>query len=87
MYYPRLEIDFATVPRAQSDVVLAATDRLQQRIQQTVGDGARLTIQGRTARLEGTATSARAAELAAILASFEPGIDRVDNQLRVPPPR
>jgi hypothetical protein len=85
MYYPRLEIDFATVPRSQSDLIIATTDRLQKRIQQTLGDGARLTIDGRTARLDGIVDSAQAAELAEILVSFEPGIDQVENRLHVLP--
>ncbi|MCR9293855.1 MAG: BON domain-containing protein [bacterium] len=81
MYYPRLEIDFATEPRRQSELSLSTENRLQKRIQQAVGDGVRVDVQGRTARLSGKANSVRAAELAVILAGFEPGIDQVDNQL------
>lgn len=83
LYYPRLEIDFVTLPRSQSELVQAATDRFQKRIQSVLGEDAKLTIQGRTASLEGTAESSQAAELAAIMASFEPGIDRVENKLNI----
>ena len=83
MYYPRLEIEFATIPRGQSELVTAAADRLRDRIQQVAGGDARLTVRGRVARLEGTAQSAQAAELATILAGFEPGIDEVQNALQV----
>ena len=83
MYYPRLEVDFEIVPRSESEMVSVATERLQKRVEQVAGSGVRMVVQGRTARLQGTASSSEAAELAAIMASFEPGIDRVENLITI----
>ena len=83
MYYPRLEIGFDTLSRSESELVSVATDRLQKRVQDVAGNGVRLVIHDRVARLEGIADSMETVELAAIMAGFEPGIDRVENRVVV----
>lgn len=85
MYYPRLELDSASVLPSASPPAPPATNRLRQQIQQVAGAGAVVQVQGRTAVLTGTVATPQAAELAAILASFEPGIDQVRNALQVSP--
>ena len=80
-YYPRLQIAFSVQDSKISTSEVAAEERLYLRIAGVTGNNAQLTLSGRTAILRGTVESARAAELAEQLLSFEPGIDRVQNEL------
>ena len=84
IYYPRLEIGFdASQLTTISISELAADERTLARVVNVTGNTAHLTLSGRTAILRGTVKTARDAELAEQLLSFEPGIDRVQNELRI----
>lgn len=84
IYYPRLEIGFDVKQSASvSPAELAADERMLERVVNITGDTAQLTLAGRTAILRGTVKSAHDAQLAARLLSFEPGIDRIQNELRI----
>jgi len=84
IYYPRLEIAFDVEPSTTiSPAELSADERLLKRVVNVTGDTVQVTLAGRTAVLRGTVNSARDAELAAQLLSFEPGIDRVRNELSI----
>ena len=76
MYYPRLELDFETMPRQVSPDV-------SDRVAQFSGGNARVTMTGSTAILRGQVDTIRTSELLVQLLSFEPGIDRVKNELLV----
>ena len=86
IYYPRLEIGFDVKPSTSvSPDALSADERLLARVVQVTGDTVQLTLAGRTAILRGTVKSVRDAELAEQLLSFEPGIDRIQNDLSIVP--
>ena len=84
MYYPRLEIDFET---ASSQGALnregPASIDTSDRVAQFSAGNATITMSGTTAILRGTVNSVRTSELLVQLLSFEPGIDRVKNELFV----
>lgn len=84
IYYPRLEIAFDVEPSTTiSPAELSADERLLKRVVNVAGDSVQVTLAGRIAILRGTVKSAHDAELAAQLLSFEPGIDRVQNELSI----
>ena len=84
MYYPRLEIDFE---KASSQGALyregPASVDTSDRVAQFSAGNAVITMSGTTAILRGTVNSVRTSELLVQLLSFEPGIDRVKNELKV----
>ncbi len=82
LYNPRLTLGFqapavnSTGQAAHLQDVLASSPHLSaNRIE--------VSLEGRTAILRGEVLSAKDRDLAQILASFEPGISAVDNQLRI----
>lgn len=81
LYYPRLELGFTLPAPAIAPREVAASQRMLDRVYGVAGESAVLTVAGRTAILRGTVDSARAAELAEQLLSFEPAIDYVQNEL------
>jgi hypothetical protein len=86
MYYPRLTLDrdiFGTSQVASQVTAVPAPAQIQKRIADIAGANTEVFIAGGIAILRGTADSERAAELASTILSFEPGVDRVDNQLTV----
>ena len=84
MYYPRLEIDFKKA-FPQADVLREgpASVNISDRVAQFSDGNAIVTMSGTTAILRGTVNSVRTSELLVQLLSFEPGIDRVKNELVV----
>lgn len=84
MYYPRLEIDFekASSPGELHREGPASVDT-SDRVAQFSAGNATITMSGTTAILRGTVNSVRTSELLMQLLSFEPGIDRVKNELIV----
>ncbi len=84
MYYPRLEIDFEKA-FPQADVLREgpASVNISDRVAQFSDGNAIITMSGTTAILRGTVNSVRTSELLVQLLSFEPGIDRVKNELVV----
>ncbi len=83
LYYPRLEIAFDTDVSEPSPELVTLKTRIGERVASVVGEGAQLTYEGRTATLSGSVTSQHAAQLAEQLLRFEPGIDRVENNLQI----
>ncbi len=85
MYYPRLEIDFRTTASQSEPIVEGpASQDVSDRIAQVSGGNARVTMAGNTAILRGQVNTVRISDLLVQLLSFEPGIDRVKNELVVP---
>lgn len=82
MYYPRLEIDFAT-SASQGELLQEgpASIDTSERVAQVSKGNAIVMMSGTTAILRGTVNSVRTSELLVQLLSFEPGIDRVKNEL------
>ena len=88
MYYPRLEIDFETTESQNERLVegLAegpASQDVSDRVAQFSGGNASVRMAGSTAILRGRVNTIRTSELLVQLLSFEPGIDRVKNELLV----
>jgi len=88
MYYPRLEIDFETTESQNERLVegLAegpASQDVSDRVSQFSGGNASVRMAGSTAILRGRVNTIRTSELLVQLLSFEPGIDRVKNELLV----
>lgn len=85
MYYPRLVLDLETkFPELNSrTAAVAASIEIQRRVQSAGGEYVQVLVDGETAILTGSVDSKRTAELVANVLSFEPGIDRIDNQLTV----
>ena len=88
LYYPRLVIeddDVATrdLPSSREDYS-STLNQLQKRVANVTGPSVQV-IMGPTGTvvLRGSVDSKRTAELAANVLSFEPGVDRIDNQLTI----
>ena len=84
MYYPRLEVGFDP-PELQAVSIneTIASPGIIDRVAQFSNGNVQVTMSGSTAILRGTVPSNRAAELLSQVLSFEPGIDRVMNELVV----
>ncbi len=82
MYYPRLVLDMES-KSADLSTAVAAPAEVQRRVKNAGGDSVQVIVAGGTAILRGSVDSKRTAELVANVLSFEPGIDRVENQLTV----
>ena len=85
MYYPRLVLDLETKhPELNSrTAAVAASSEIQRRVQSAGAEYVQVLVNGETAILTGSVDSKRTAELVVNVLSFEPGIDRIDNQLTV----
>ncbi len=86
MYYPKLELDLATLGEDAADDAkrtFKVDQRLRSRIQKLAGEDVQIVMEGKVAILQGSVQSARAAELLAQMVAFEPGIDQVLSQLEV----
>ncbi len=83
MYYSRLVLDEVPLTPYGEERAAAAFDRLRERIGDLSQGAVTLTKDGRRAILQGTVPSRADADRLAALATFEPGIDDVDNQLLV----
>ena len=83
MYYPRLQFDEdlpqPTVPKAMT----LRHAKLQEHVTELTQSKASISIEGAEAILRGKVASQKLAQQLEILASFEPGIDRVRNELVV----
>jgi hypothetical protein len=90
MYYPRLVVDLdpssIRVDSMNADAELRdsiSSARLADRIGRLAGPTVELTVSQNTAFLSGTVDSQRSAELVEQILEFEPGIDRVVNELEI----
>lgn len=89
MYYPKLVLDLEPnklTSRPETDsqpTVVDAPVAMARRVKNVTGESVQLFMAGDTAILKGTVASQHIADLAISILSFEPGIDRVDNQLVV----
>ncbi len=85
LYYPRLVVDFDPTDEPNREIsAVASSPEIQRRVKNAGGSGVQVLIAGNTAILKGTVDSKRISDRVANILSFEPGIDRIDNQLRVP---
>ena len=85
MYYPRLEIDFEITESQNEGLVEGpASQDISDRVAQFSGGNASVRMAGSTAILRGRVNTIRTSELLVQLLSFEPGIDRVKNELSIP---
>jgi hypothetical protein len=90
MYYPRLEIDFETTASQNKERVEErlvegpASQDVSDRVAQFSGGSASVSMAGSTAILRGRVNTIRTSELLVQLLNFEPGVDRVKNELSVP---
>ncbi len=89
LYYPRLVLDVdpnavnSTIQSPSYETSVGASTEIAQRVKKIAGENVQVFMAGSTAIVKGTVASQRVAELAISILSFEPGIDRVDNQLVV----
>jgi hypothetical protein len=84
VYPPRLQLGFDfNRSAASSQVTDSVVRRMEQRLGDSLSDPFEVTVAGRTAILRGAVASAHERSLAAALASLEPGIDAVQNDLVV----
>ena len=89
MYYPRLEVGFETTASQSERLVegrveVPASQDVSDRVAQFSGGNASVTMAGSTAILRGRVNTIRTSDLLVQILSFEPGIDRVKNELLVP---
>jgi hypothetical protein len=90
LYYPRLDIEvvdsqFFRERAIRSQGNLNSQPTPLQRVQRLAGNEANVTFEGRIAVLYGIARSEKAATLAEVILSFEPGVDFVRNELTIAP--
>ena len=85
MYYPRLMLDLGVAPPPDQEVIQVTTSRLEKLLPTGI-EGVRLDVADRRATLSGTVADEAMKRRIEILISFEPGIDSVDNQLRIESP-
>ena len=83
MYYPRLSFDSDSETSSELPSIGPASPAATERIADFSQGRANVSMVGTTAVLRGTVSSSREAELLAQILSFEPGIDRVKNELVV----
>jgi len=88
MYYPRLVLEpsnaeIESIESTETPANQAYAMELQRRVINAGGANIEVVVAGNTVVLKGSVDSKRTAELIANVLSFEPGIDRVDNQLAV----
>ena len=83
MYYPRLSLESDSETSNMLPSIGPASQEVTERIAEFSKGRANVSMAGTTAVLRGTVSSNREAELLAQLLSFEPGIDRVKNELVV----
>lgn len=86
MYYPRLvlDVDSKAADLSSQSTAFAASPELQRRAKNVGGENVQVVLAGNTAIVKGSVDSKRTAELVVNVLSFEPGIDRIDNNLTVP---
>ena len=86
MYYPKLELDSATLGEDVADDskrTFKVDQRLRSRMQKLAGDDVQIVKEGNVAILQGSVQSSHTAELLVQMVAFEPGIDQVLSQLEV----
>ena len=82
-YHPRLDIGFQATTSSTARRAGQLTSSLTSSLSGLLHVPVEVSVEGRTATLRGVVATADLRELAEILASFEPGISRVRNELTV----
>ncbi len=86
MYYPRLDISLEASPTAGADPpARRALATLARSPEMSGPSRIAVSMEGRTAILQGEVPSVKDRDLAEILLSFEPGISAIQNELQVNP--
>jgi hypothetical protein len=83
---PRLELGFAPRPRSSDTASVTVLRRLQSSLPALDPNSFEVSVADGVATLRGTVVSERDRKMAMLLASFEPGIARVQNELTVAGP-
>lgn len=83
MYYPRLELESDVEVSGEIPSIGPASPAAMERLAEFSKGQANVTMSGTTAILRGTVATNREAALLAQILAFEPGIDRVKNELVV----
>jgi hypothetical protein len=83
MYYPKLDLN--SIAQDEVEVLVSPTRviEIQERIRQRSNPGVSVVFEGGYAVLRGEVSSNREAELIETMLGFEPGVDRVRNELVV----
>jgi hypothetical protein len=83
MYYPKLDLN--SIAQGEVEVLVSPTQviEIQERIRQRSNPGVSVVFEGGYAVLRGEVSSNREAELIETMLGFEPGVDRVRNELVV----
>ncbi len=83
MYYPKLDLN--SIAQDEGEVLVSPTRviEIQERIRQRSNPGVSVVFEGGYAVLRGEVSSNRDAELIETMLGFEPGVDRVRNELVV----
>lgn len=80
---PQLSVGFAFTSRTSNQVSLEARSTLESTLSLDESSSVEVSVEGATATLRGEVASERHRRLAGLLVLFEPGIDRVQNELTV----
>ena len=83
MYYPKLDLE--SLEEGGPEVLLPANqlDEIQERLRQQGNPGIQVGLESGVAVLRGEVASKRDSELIEAMLGFEPGVDRIRNELRV----
>lgn len=85
LHFPPLELGFQPEPEQVQLLASTAEENLGQSLVERFGSQIEVSVEGRTAILQGEVDSAASSRLAELMAGFEPGISEVRNQLQVRP--
>lgn len=83
LHFPPLELGFVPEPAQVQRLASTAEQNLGQSLVGRFGNQIEVSVEGRTAILQGEVDSAASSRLAELMAGFEPGISEVRNQLQV----
>lgn len=83
LHYPPVELGFQPEPEQVQQLAAAAEQNLDQSLGERFGNRIEVSVEGRTAILQGEVDDAASRRLAELMAGFEPGISEVRNQLQV----
>jgi hypothetical protein len=83
MYYPKL--DLSSFDEGETEVLVPSSQlsQIEERIRQQGNAGIQLRLEAGVAVLRGEVATKRDSELIESMLGFEPGVDRIRNELKV----
>jgi osmotically-inducible protein OsmY len=83
MYYPKLDLD--SLDQGEAELLSPANQfgEIQERLRQQGNPGIQVGLESGVAVLRGEVATERDSELIEAMLGFEPGVDRIRNELRV----